>query len=65
MQKSKKKIQQLHTRPYVYVSEHQPKELYEQKKRQLLFYKNAKKEQRQATWSVRNGEYCLFIDGKK
>jgi len=47
--------------PYVYLSEHLPKEFYEQKKRLLPLYKNAKK----ATWSIQNGKYCLFVDGIK
>ena len=49
----------------VYVSEHLPKEMYEQKKLSMPLFKDARKMKLKTTWMVQNGEYCLFVDDKK
>ena len=53
------------TVPKVYVSEHLPKEMYEQKKRLIPHFKDARKMKLKTIWIVQNGEYCLFVDDKK
>ena len=53
------------TAPKVYVSEHLPKEMYEQKKLRMPHFKGARKLKLKTTWMVQNGEYCLFADDKK
>jgi len=42
---------------YVYVSDHLPKE--------PLIYKKAREENKQATLSVQNGQYCWYVQGIK
>ena len=49
----------------VFVTEHLPNELYQQKKKLLPLYKEARRNQKQATWMIKNGEYCLLIEGKR
>ena len=53
------------TAPKVYVSEHLPKEMYEQKKLLMPHFKDARKMKLKTTWMVQNEEYCLFVDDKK
>ena len=53
------------TAPKVYVSEHLPKKMYEQKKPLIPHFKDARKMKLKTTWMVHNGEYCLFVDNKK
>ena len=47
---------------YVYATEHLPKELQEQKKRLLPFYKDARNNKKKTVWKIQNCEYCLFVD---
>ena len=47
----------------VFVTEHLPKELYQQKKKLLPLYKEARRNKKQSTCLIKNGEYCLFIEG--
>jgi len=35
------------------------------KKRLLKHFKDAKEKKQNAKWSIRNGEYCLHVDGHK
>ena len=49
----------------IYVSEHLPKPLYLQKKQLLPFYKKARFENKRASWCIQNGEFCLYVDGKR
>ena len=49
----------------IFISDHLPKALYEQKKRFLPLHKKARSEGKKATWLVQNGEYCLYVDGKR
>ena len=53
------------TAPKVYVSEHLPKEMYEQKKLLMPHFKDARKMKLNTTWMVQNGKYCLIVDDKK
>ena len=47
----------------IYVSEHLPEPLYVQKKQLLRFYKKARSENKRASWSIQNGEFCLCVAG--
>ena len=47
---------------YVYATEHLPKELQEQKKRLLPFYKDARNNKKKTVRKIQNCEYCLFVD---
>ena len=49
----------------IFISDHLPKALYEQKKRFLPLHKKARSEGKKAIWFVQNGEYCLYVDGKR
>ena len=48
----------------VFVTEHLPNELYQEKKKLLPLYKEARRNKKLATWMIKNGEYCLLIEGK-
>ena len=49
----------------VYVTEHFPKPLYLQKKQLLPHYEKARSEKKRASWCIQDGEYSLYVDGKK
>ena len=53
------------TAPKVYVGEHLPKKMYVQKKLLMLHFKDVRKLKLKTTWTVQNGEYCLFVDDEK
>ena len=53
------------TAPKVYVSNHLPKEMYEQKKLLMPHFKDARKMKLKTTLLVQNGKYCLIVDDKK
>jgi len=46
----------------VYVTEHLPKILYEQKKRLPHF---TRRENRRTSWCIQDGEYCHYVEGKR
>ena len=43
----------------VFVTEHLPNELYQQKKKLLSLYKEARRNHKQASWMHKKGEYCV------
>ena len=47
----------------VYITDHLPKLYYQQKKKLLPQFKQAKSFGKKNIWRIINGEYCLFIDG--
>ena len=49
----------------IYVTEHLPKTLYEEKKRLLPQYHKARSEKKRVNWCIQNGEYSLYVEGKK
>ena len=49
----------------IYVTEHLPKTLYEEKKRLLPQYHKAQSEKKRVDWCIQNGKYCLYVEGKK
>ena len=48
----------------VFVTEHLPNELYQEKKKLLPLYKEARCNKKLATWMIKNSECCLLIEGK-
>ena len=53
------------TADYVYVTEHLPRVLQQQKKLLLPAYKQAKKNGRRAVWRIEKATYCLYIDNAR
>ena len=51
--------------PYVYVSDHLPQAFQNQRKLLLPHYKEAKKRKQNTLWKAIDGEYCLYVEGKK
>ena len=51
--------------PYIFVSEHLPKELQMQKKKLLPRFKEAKAQKKNTQWRIENAQCCLYIDNKK
>ena len=49
----------------VFVTEHLPNDLFQQKKKLLALYKEAQRNKKQATCMIKKGEYCLLIEGKR
>ena len=49
----------------VFITEHLPKQFYNQKKRLMPKFKEARQAGQKTSWSISDGSYCLFIDGKK
>ena len=47
------------------MTEHLPNELYQQKKKLLPLYLEARRNKKQATRLINNGKYCLFIEGER
>ena len=50
---------------YVYVTEHLPREVLQQKKLLLPVYKKAKEDGKRAVWKIEHASYCLYIDNVK
>ena len=50
---------------YVYVTEHLPRELQQQKKKLLSAYKEAKQNKQRTVWRIKKAKYCLYIDNVK
>ena len=50
---------------YVYVTEHLPREVLQQKKLLLPVHKKAKEERKRAVWKIEQATYCLYIDNIK
>ena len=50
---------------YVYVTEHQPRELQQQKNKLLSAYKEAKQNKQRTVWRIKKAKYCLYIDNVK
>ena len=51
--------------PYVFVSDHLPQKLLEQRKQLLSMFNEARKRRQKTLWKVVDGEYCLYVDEKK
>ena len=49
----------------VYVTEHLPRELQQQKKKLLSAYKEAKQNKQRAVWRIEKAKYFLYIDNVK
>ena len=61
---SNRKTKSLMARP-VYITEHLPKQFLEQKKSLIPCFKEARAQKKKTSWGINNGEYCLYIKGKK
>ena len=48
-----------------FMTEHLPNKLYQQKKKLLPLCRKARRDKKLATWLIKNGEYCLYIEGKR
>ena len=48
---------------YIYVIDHLPIEMLQQKKKLLPLFNKARQEGKRASWKVVADEYCLYIDG--
>ena len=51
--------------PPIYVTEHLPKKLQEQRKLLLPYYKEAKLKKQKTFWKALDGNYVLFVNGEK
>ena len=51
--------------PYVYATEHLPKELQLQRSKLISEFRDARRNKRKTTWKLINSEYCLLVDGKR
>ena len=60
-----RKTKSMEATNYVYVTEHLPRELQEQKKLLLPVYKNARKKGKKIFWRFKKETYCLYIDNVK
>ena len=49
----------------VYVSEHLSQVHYQQKQHLLPLFKQARADDKKTSWRMHDGDYCLYIDGKK
>ena len=50
---------------YIYVTEHLPRELQQQKKKLVSAYKEAKQNKQRTVWRIEKAKYCLYIDNVK
>ena len=50
---------------HIFITEHLPKKFQEQRKRLLLVFKDAKRRQQKTYWKAIDGNYVLFVNGKK
>ena len=53
------------SKPYVFITNHLPKELQHQRRLLMPAFKKAKEENKKCQWKIINAESCLFIDGIK
>ena len=60
-----KRISEDATSPHIFITEHLPKKFQEQRKRLLPVFKDAKRRQQKTYWKAVNGNYVLFVNGKK
>ena len=48
---------------YIYVTDHLPIEMLQQKKKLLPLFNKARQEGKRTSWKVITDKYCLYIDG--
>ena len=53
------------TTPYIYVTEHLPKKFQDQRNRLLPIFNEARKNNQKTIWKATDGNYTLFVDGKR
>ena len=51
--------------PYVYATEHLPRELQLQKNKLIPLFREARRKKEKTFWKLQNGEYCLFVNDKR
>ena len=53
------------TNPYIYVTKHLPEKFQDQRKRLLRIFNEARKNKQKTIRKVTDGDYTLFVNGKK
>ena len=63
--KSVNETRKLANKSVIFVSDHLPQELQDQKKKLVPYFIEAKKNNQKAIWKIEEAQYCLYVDGAK
>ena len=57
--------QKLKNKPFIYITDHLPRTFLQQKKMLLPDFKHAKRNKQKTSWRAEDGEYVLYVEGRK
>ena len=63
--RSVNETRKLANKSVIFVSDHLPQELQDQKKKLVPYFIEDKKNNKKGIWKIEEAEYCLYVDGAK